>query len=87
MCNLPVFVLVTGTMTWGSWSEERHCSGLNFPCATDGDLINEAQPRPFAPSYAHQAIIASSRFGFKYLICIWLTLTLLHGGGDEEVGG
>jgi len=49
MCNLPASVLMTVMVTWGGWSEQRHCSVLNFPSADDGDLINEAQPRPFPP--------------------------------------
>ena len=86
MRNLPAFVLMTVMMTWGSWSEQRHCSVLNFPCATDGDLINEAQPRPFAPLMLIKQSSPPSRFGFKYLICIWPPLTLLHGRENEEVG-
>lgn len=45
---MPVFALMTVTMTAGSWSEVHHCSVLNFPCRTEGDLINEVQPRPFS---------------------------------------
>lgn len=40
----------------------------------------------FLSSYTHQAIIALSCFGFKYLICIWLTLASLHAGEAGEVG-
>lgn len=40
----------------------------------------------FLSSYTRQAIIALSCFGFKYLICIWLTLASLHAGKAGEVG-
>lgn len=87
VCNLPVFALVAASMTWGSWWEERHCAALNSACATDGDLMNEARPKPFASLMLIKQSSPQSRFASKYLICIWLTLALLRGWEDEEVGG